>query len=151
MSCADEMPRRGAGQASKQASLLACLRGARTEACKQTHWYLNKSERKPIKPTNATRLKKLLRREIRQEQLEIVFSSAERIFSSVMTITEEEWRDGLVRLMTTAAATTARLDRELKVPKFKRCKISRQQLYVLLTNFGARRSCPAPHSNLISP
>jgi hypothetical protein len=53
--------------------------------------------------------------------------------------------------MTTAAATTARLDRELKVPKFKRCKISRQQLYVLLTNFGARRSCPAPHSNLISP
>jgi len=54
-------------------------------------------------------------------------------------------------VMTTAAATTARLDRELKVPKFKRCKISRQQLYVLLTNFGARRSCPAPHSNLISP
>lgn len=54
-------------------------------------------------------------------------------------------------MMTTAAAPTARLDRESKVPKFKRCKISRQQLYVLLTNFGARRSSPSPHANLYSP
>ena len=80
------MPRRG-----------AVKRGARTEACKQTHWYLNKSERKPIKPTNATRLLKLLRREIRQEPLEIVFSVRRMLFSSVMTITGKKWRDGLVR------------------------------------------------------
>ena len=35
---------------------------------------------------------------------------------------------------------------EPKVPKFKRCKISRQQLVVLMQNFGARRSDGPQHA-----
>ena len=53
--------------------------------------------------------------------------------------------------MTTAAAPTARLEREPKVPKFKRCKISRHQLYVLLQNFGARRALAAQHADVDGP